>query len=163
MRTHKLFSLGILVAGVVAVNSPATSGSAAPAAEAAPAWGAALASADLTAGRREAYKCQSCHDLTAARTIMMGPPLWGVVDRPRAKAPGFRYSPAMKASNEPWTYDRLFSFLKSPQAAVPGTAMSFPGIANTKARVNLIAWLRTQSENPVQIPAPKQGARKSGK
>jgi cytochrome c len=155
MRAHELFRLLILVAGAGA----GAVGSAALAAEAMPAWGAALASADLKAGQREAAKCQSCHDLTPARTTMMGPPLWGVVDRPRAKAPGFRYSTAMKASNAPWTYDRLYSFLKNPETDVPGTAMSFAGIANAKARVNLIAWLRTQSEKPV----PAVAAKKSGK
>lgn len=141
----------------------ASSGSAASAAEAMPVWSAALASADLKAGQREAYKCQSCHDLTSTGANMMGPPLWGVVDRPRAKAPGFRYSTAMKANNAPWTYDRLFSFLKSPESDVPGAVMSFPGIANPKARVNLIAWLRTQSDIPAPVAAQKGAAKTNGK
>lgn len=141
----------------------ASSLSAAPAAEAIPVWSAALASADLKAGQREAARCQSCHDLTRTGATMMGPPLWGVVNRPRAKAPGFRYSPAMKTSNAPWTYDRLFSFLKDPESDVPGTVMSFPGMANAKARVNLIAWLRAQSDNPAPIAAPKGATRTSGK
>jgi cytochrome c len=151
MRVHKLFRRLIFVAGLGALTT--TYGFAAPAPKAMPVWSGALASADLKDGRREAYKCQSCHDLTASKMNMIGPPLWGVVDRPRAKAPGFRYSAAMKARTDPWTYDRLFTYLKNPQADVPGTTMSFPGIANAKARVNLIAWLRTQSENPVPIPA----------
>ncbi|HVU20412.1 MAG TPA: hypothetical protein VHE09_06740, partial [Rhizomicrobium sp.] len=49
-------------------------------------------------------------------------------------------------------------FIKSPAAYVPGTKMSFAGIRSEQDRINLIAWLRTQADNPLPIPAPKPAA-----
>jgi cytochrome c len=60
----------------------------------------------------------------------------------------------MKAKGGTWTYDELFRFLKSPGSYIPGTKMSFAGIKSVQDRVNLIAFLRTQSDSPPPIPAP---------
>ena len=77
---------------------------------------------------------------------------WSAV--PRATHAGFSYSSAMTADHAPWTFDELFKFLKSPQAMVPGTKMSFAGLRSAQDRINLIAYLRTQSDSPVPIPPP---------
>ena len=37
---------------------------------------------------------------------------------------------------------------------VPGTKMTFAGLRSAQDRINLIAYLRTQSDNPVPIPPP---------
>jgi len=60
----------------------------------------------------------------------------------------------MKADNGPWTFDKFFRFIKDPQSYVPGTRMSFAGISSAKDRINLLAWLRTQSDSPLPIPPP---------
>ena len=60
----------------------------------------------------------------------------------------------MKAKGGTWTYDELFKFIKSPGAYVPGTKMSFAGLRSAQDRINLIAFLRTNTEPPVAIPAP---------
>jgi cytochrome c len=74
--------------------------------------------------------------------------------RPRATHPGFSYSSAMKAKGGDWSYDEIFRFLKSPGAYIPGTKMSFAGLKSAQDRINLIAYLRTQSDSPPPIPAP---------
>ena len=61
----------------------------------------------------------------------------------------------MKAKGGTWTYDELFKFLKSPQAYINGTKMSFAGISRAEDRINLIAFLRTNADSPAAIPAPK--------
>jgi cytochrome c len=61
----------------------------------------------------------------------------------------------MKAKGGTWTYDELFKFLKSPQAYIEGTKMSFAGISRAEDRINLIAFLRTNAGSPAAIPAPK--------
>jgi cytochrome c len=146
---------GYIVEGVVENAGP---GAAAPAEEAIPDWGTVLAKADVAAGKATSAKCEACHDLTNAKTIKIGPPLWNVVDRPRASIAGFSYSGAMKAKGGNWTYDELFKFLKSPGAYIPGTKMSFAGISKIDDRVNLIAFLRTNADAPAAIPAPKPAA-----
>lgn len=146
---------GYVVEGVVEKAGPAA---AAPAEEALPDWGTVLASADVAGGKATSSKCEACHDLSSAKTNKIGPALWSVVDRPRASVAGFAYSGAIKAKGGNWTYDELFKFLKSPQAYIPGTKMSFAGISRTKDRIDLIAFLRTAADSPAAIPAPKPAA-----
>ena len=143
---------GYVVEGVA--ETPAGGGAAAPTEEALPDWGTVLAKADVAAGKATSAKCEACHDLSAAKTTKIGPPLFGVVDRPRASIAGFDYSAAMKAKGGTWTYDELFKFIKSPQGYITGTKMSFPGISSAKDRINLIAFLRTNADSPAAIPAP---------
>ncbi|MFO1246977.1 MAG: cytochrome c family protein [Alphaproteobacteria bacterium] len=144
---------GYVVEGVV--ESGAAGGAAAPVAETMPDWGTELAKADIAAGKATAAKCEACHDLSAAKTIKIGPPLFGVVDRARAAIAGFSYSGAMKGKPGNWTYDELFKFIKSPGADIPGTKMSFAGLSKTSDRLNLIAFLRSNADSPAPIPAPK--------
>src|ERR1700761_3145145 len=126
---------GYIVQGVV--EDAAGGGAAAPAEEAMPDWGTVLASADVGAGKTISAKCEQCHDTSSAKTNKIGPALFGVVGRARATVAGFDYSSAMKAKGGSWTYDELFKFLKSPQAYIPGTKMSFAGLSKTDDRINL--------------------------
>jgi cytochrome c len=59
-----------------------------------------------------------------------------------------------------WDFNHIYMFLGGPQAYIDGTKMSFVGIKDPQERINLIAWLRQQSSNPVPIPPadPKAAA-----
>src|SRR5581483_511855 len=74
--------------------------------------------------------------------------------RPRGSEAGFSYSTAMASDHSPWTYDKIFKFVKQPQSYVPGTKMTFAGLPSAKDRINLIAFLRTQEDTPMPIPPP---------
>ena len=99
-------------------------------------------------------KCEQCHDTSSAKTVKIGPPLYGVIGRARSTNPGFSYSSAMMSDHTPWTFALLFKYLKSHASMVPGTKMSFAGLLSAQDRINLIAFLRTNSDSPVEIPAP---------
>ena len=142
---------GYVVEGVV---EEAGGGATAPVAEAEPDFGTVLASADVNAGKTVEARCSQCHDLSKGGPNKIGPELWGVIGRPRATQPGFSYSSAMMAEHGPWTFAQLFKYLRSPATMVPGTKMSFAGLRAAQDRINLIAFLRTQSDSPVAIPAP---------
>jgi cytochrome c len=142
---------GYVVEGVS--EEPATS-TALAVEETLPDFGTVLPTADAAAGKEISTRCQQCHDLSKGGPNKIGPNLWGVVGRPRAEHPGFDYSSAMAANHDPWAYDKLFRFLKAPQAGVPGTKMSFAGLRSVQDRLNLLAYLRTQSDSPVPIPPP---------
>jgi cytochrome c len=60
----------------------------------------------------------------------------------------------MKGRPGNWTYDELFKFIKAPGVDIPGTKMSFAGLRSDKDRLNLIAYLRTNTDSPSPIPAP---------
>jgi cytochrome c len=135
----------------IAVRQPASSTPAAKAEAAAPIE-TRLASADVDRGKSESRVCMTCHTLDKGGPNKVGPNLWGVVDRPRASHPGFDYSAAMRAKGGKWTFDELDNFLTHPQGYIPGTKMTFSGIQNPDQRANLIAYLRTLSDNPVPLP-----------
>jgi cytochrome c len=147
---------GYVVEGVV--EPSAGQGHGAPVEEPLPDWGTVLPAANIAGGKATVAKCEACHDISKGGPNKIGPELWGVEFRPRASEAGFSYSGAMKAKGGSWTYDELFKFLKSPGAYIPGTKMSFAGLRNAQDRIDLIAFLRTQSDNPPPIPAPKPAA-----
>jgi len=148
---------GYVVQGVPAASSTAGA-PAQPAEEPLPDFGTVLPKADVAKGQQVSQRCEQCHDLSKGGPDKIGPNLWGIVGRARASRSSFSYSSAMTSSHAPWTFEALFRYLKSPQAVVPGTKMSFAGLPNSQDRIDLIAWLRTQSDSPVPIPQPAPAA-----
>ncbi len=139
---------------VVAVAEPSTTPSEAPAPKP---IAVLLASADPQKGQTTAKRCMACHTLGKGEPNRVGPNLYGVVGRPIASHAGYSYDDAMKAFAEKakdWTFDNLNAFLTDPKAEVPGTKMAFPGLPNDQDRANVIAYLRTLSDNPVPLPPP---------
>ena len=115
-----------------------------------------LASADPDRGKATTRLCQACHTLDKGGPNRVGPNLWGVVGRPRDSEAGYDYSAAMKAKGGTWTFDELNKFLAGPQKDIPGTKMTFAGVASDKQRADLIAYLRTLSDNPLPLPKPPE-------
>ena len=111
-----------------------------------------LASADVARGENASKKCMACHTLQKGGPSLVGPNLWGIVNRPKASSPGFNYSAAMKSKTGNWTVDDLYVYLKNPKAMVPGTAMNFPGIPKASERADLIAFLNSRADNPAPLP-----------
>ncbi len=111
-----------------------------------------MASADADKGEKVFKKCSACHKLEQGANGT-GPYLHGVVGRPVASADGFGYSDAMSGLGGDWTPERLSDFLTKPSAYAAGTTMSFAGLKKDSDRVNLIAYLNTQSDAPVVFEA----------
>ncbi|MFZ1990515.1 MAG: cytochrome c family protein, partial [Alphaproteobacteria bacterium] len=143
----------------VEVAASGTAGGA-PAAAAPVDIGTALAAADVKKGEQIARsKCTACHTLDKGQPAATGPNLYGIVGGPTAHmGAAFNYSSAMLKFGGNWTFDRLWNFLKSPRDFLPGTAMTFVGLPKETERANLIAWLRTNSDNPVPLPPPQKSA-----
>jgi cytochrome c len=135
-------------------NLPAAQEAASPEAKAAPELPLAqlLAKADAKKGEDDTKPCQACHNFEKGAGVKIGPPLYGVVGRPRASVPGFDYSAAMKAKGGTWTFDEIFNFIKDPQSYIPGTKMTFAGEPDPQKRADIIAYLRTLSDNPLPLP-----------
>jgi cytochrome c len=145
----------------IQVAETTAGGGGAEAADVPPDWGTVLPTANVQAGQEQSAKCASCHTFTKGGANGTGPNNYGVVGRKPGSAPGFAYSSAMTdfgAKTPKWDYDHLYMFLKSPGGYISGTKMTFVGIKTPQDRINLIAWLRTQSDSPAAIPAPNPKA-----
>ncbi len=121
----------------------------------------AAPAADPGRGAAAFQQCAACHAVTPGRHLT-GPSLAGVWGRKAGSAEGFgRYSDALKKSGIVWNERTLDRWLENPQGVVPGTSMTFPGIANVRQRADVIAYLEAASQG--EIPAvPLRGGRMMG-
>lgn len=118
-------------------------------------YGVLLSAADPAAGEQVAVKCHQCHTIEASGGNLQGPPLWGLMGRDIAAVAGFKYSDDMAAQEGVWDYAKLDHFLERPKAMVPGTAMNFVGLKKQQDRMNLMAFLKTQTSGAqLEFPAP---------
>jgi cytochrome c len=114
-----------------------------------------LAKADPKKGEADTKACQACHDFQKGGGIKVGPPLYGVVGRPKASVAGFDYSAGLKAKGGNWTYEDLDTWIEDPKAYVSGTKMAFSGIPEAEKRADVLAYLKTLSDSPVPFPKPE--------
>jgi cytochrome c len=118
---------------------------------------ALLGAASVERGEQIAKQCQICHNLGKGQGPKVGPDLYDIVGRPRASQAAFNYSAAMKAKGGTWTVDELNKFLTKPGAYIPGTLMTFAGLARENQRADLIAYLNTLSDSPKPLPTAQSG------
>ncbi|MDI3470161.1 MAG: Cytochrome c, class I precursor [Pseudolabrys sp.] len=112
-----------------------------------------LASASADKGKSIAKQCQACHTFEKGGPNRVGPNLWDIVGNERGQGRGgFNFSSAMKSKGGTWTYDELNKFLTNPRGYIPGTAMTFAGLSREEQRADVIAYLRTLSDNPKPLP-----------
>lgn len=110
----------------------------------APAAGATL-QGDPQAGETVYARCLACHALAYDRT---GPRHCGLFGRRAGSVKGFAYSAAMARSRIVWNEKTLAQFLADPLKTVPGTAMGYAGVADSRERADLIAYLKRANDTP---------------
>jgi len=111
-----------------------------------------LAKADAAKGQADTKVCQSCHSFDKGGVAKVGPPLYGVIGRPKGSIAGFAYSDGMKSKGGAWTYEDLFTFITKPSAYVSGTKMTYPGEPDPQKRADIEAYLQSDSDAPVPFP-----------
>lgn len=139
-----------------AIEVPDTEGGGGEAVEEGPSIAELLQTADAAAGETAFRKCTACHTPDEGGANKVGPNLWDIVNRPVASHEGFSYSAAMREFSQDgsvvWDFEHLSEFLKAPRSYVPNTAMAFAGIRNPQEEANLLAYLRTLSDDPAPLP-----------
>lgn len=105
----------------------------------------ARAAPDVLRGEQVYTRCQACHALAYDR---VGPRHCGLFGRRAGSVAGFSYSAAMKQSGIVWNDRTLDRFLTHPLKMVPGSAMTYDGVADSKERADLIAYLKQVNDTP---------------
>src|SRR5262245_31135165 len=96
-----------------------------------------------------ARACAACHSLKPA-VNMTGPSLAGLWDRKAGQLPSFpRYSPALKSAQVTWGDETLDTWIENPAALIAGNRMTFPGLKDAPARMDLLSFLK-QATGPGQ-------------
>ena len=113
----------------------------------------AWSAGDAARGATVFQSCAACHS-TAPGVDMTGPSLAHAWGRKAGTAPGFsRYSDAMKHADVVWDETTLDRWLTNPDAFIPGTTMTFPGIRDSHPRQDVIAYLHAVSEGKAPQPS----------
>lgn len=133
-------------------EGPASAGPAAPAAEfkVADVMGM-MTKASADQGKDVAKRCLQCHTVDKGGKNLVGPNLYGIVNRKVAAHEGFGYSEAMKKHGGDWSWDKLAEYLHDPKGAAPGNRMAFNGVKDNAELADLLAYLGKLSDTP---PAP---------
>jgi len=120
-----------------------------------------LAAADPKAGERRAQACVSCHSFEKGGPNKAGPNLWDIVGRKKGGHAGFDYSPGLKGAGGEWTYEDLFKYLANPAGMFKDSKMTFR-LTGAAQRAEVIAYLRTLSDQPKPLPAADQKPEQPG-
>jgi len=118
-----------------------------------PAW----AAGDAARGAALFQQCAACHS-TREGEQLTGPSLANLWERKAGSLADFhRYSDAMKRTDIVWNATTLDKWLANPEAFIPGTSMTFPGLRDSNARQDVIAYLKAVSEGKAPTVARRGG------
>ncbi|MCT4654970.1 MAG: c-type cytochrome [Cohaesibacter sp.] len=100
-------------------------------------------------------QCKSCHQVGKGAKNRIGPQLNLLFGRRAASVPKFKYSKSIKraaAGGLEWHADNLSAYIENPKNLISGTRMNYAGLKDPQKRMDVIAYLRTFSDNPSDIP-----------
>src|SRR3989454_11050257 len=91
-------------------------------------------------------QCAACHSVEPG-VHLTGPSLAAIWNRRAGTVPGFaRYTDALEHAGTTWDAATLDRWLARPQAVVPDTTMTFPGMENARQRADVIAYRKALAE-----------------
>ena len=126
--------------------------------------GLMLASADVSAGESAMRQCAACHNWNEGGAHGTGPNLHNIIGADIAGKDGYNYSSALSGVAGAWTYEAMNDWLTNPGGFARGNKMSYAGLRSPRKdeeRVNIIAFLASQTPNAPAFPEPLDAATES--
>ncbi len=111
-----------------------------------------MAKADAKRGEGYAKACATCHSFDKGGAVKVGPPLYGVVNRPVASMAGFQYSETLTKMGGQWSFENINKFIANPKGYAAGTKMGYAGEKDPQHRADIEAYLRSMSDSPAPLP-----------
>lgn len=87
-------------------------------------------------------QCAACHAVEPGKHGV-GPSLAGVYGTKSGEIAGYAFSEAMKSAKLTWDDKTLDEYLTNPMKKVPGTKMTFAGLADPAKRKEVIEYMKT--------------------
>jgi cytochrome c len=109
---------------------------------------AAYQAADLGNGEAKFAVCAACHTTAQGGADMTGPNLWGIFGRKAGSEASFNYSDDLKGAGWTWDADHIDKWITNPRAVLPGTKMTFLGLAEANDRRDVVAYLKVSTSPP---------------
>ena len=113
---------------------------------------ALISMGDLATGEKVFKKCAACHSIVKGGKNNIGPALYNVVGRKVGAVSDYKYSKALSAYGNAWTFEELNGYLIKPAKWIKGTKMAFAGLRKEKDRASVILYLNQNSDNPLPLP-----------
>ena len=110
-----------------------------------------FASTNAANGAKIFKKCAACHSIIQGGGNKIGPALWGVLGRQAGSISDYKYSKAMAAHGNVWSFEEMDGFLIKPKDWIKGTKMSFTGLKNVKDRAAVILYMNENTDNPIPL------------
>ena len=112
---------------------------------------ALFTSTSAAEGAKIFKKCAACHSIIQGGGNKIGPALWGVLGRQAGSISDYKYSKAMAAHGNVWSFEEMDGFLIKPKDWIKGTKMSFTGLKNAKDRAAVILYMNENTDNPIPL------------
>jgi cytochrome c len=100
-------------------------------------------SCNMALGETIYKKCAVCHTNDDGAEHLVGPNLYGLMNRMSGTSKDFSYSLAMLEAPRKWTPEALDEFLEKPMTVIPGSTMAFAGIRKPHQRAAVICYLNS--------------------
>ncbi len=107
----------------------------------------AASAQDVGKGEHSFAKCLPCHSIGPDAQNKIGPELNGLDGRHSGTVANYSYSDANKNSGIVWDEASFKEYIRSPQAKIPGTKMTFAGISNPQEIADLWAYIKQFDAN----------------
>lgn len=108
--------------------------------------------ANADAGKDIFKRCAQCHTADKGGKNLVGPNLYGIVNRKVAAHEGFQYSDALKKQGGNWEWKPLAEYLHDPKGMAPGNKMAFNGIKDNGELADLLAYMGKLGDSPAAPP-----------